>query len=677
MPLFDLLPRRTLCALIVFGWGIFPTGTSAKLNLERITPVAADQVVPVVDFLRPSMFEQPKLNPGGTHVAAITSGGTEQTQLMVHDLKTGESQLVADLGGMDIINLNWLNDERLVFFGISVKTDQGFFCAVNVSSLGIPYPLVQNGEFSLVGVPMDDRTRPLAYVRAGDVTDPKGEVAVIDTGVETAEIVQLSKTHHSAQDNEKIQRQNNRIMLERFPFLDFGTGHHYASDGVGNLAYATVWVEGWQQLHLWDGKAWQRSPADLEKLMLHGSGADGGEMIVSDLQYDGQPSAVRVMNIKTGELGPELLRDPGYDFTGWVVRDPGTRKIVGFDYQRSTPAMVWIDEGYQALHDTFKGSFPGKVVRIASVDESANVFVLQVFSDRHPSSYHVVNLAERTMGPLKDSRPWLDAARLSRVHNFKFKTAEGHKLDAYLTLPKGVSKTAPGPMVVLPHSGSSNGRDWVRTSTGYNPIAQFLASRGYIVLQPNYRGSPGTNWMFPEADQWDYLKMRDDVIAATKTAIRTKLVDPGRVAIMGERFGANLALACAVEAPDLYQGTIGIDGFYDWVEVMQDAGYNQHSNPNYNRWVAKLGSPKAEAAKYAAISPVNHVANLTSPVLVLQGQDAPAFYRHEGRRLIAALRKHDVPHDSLFTDRDGFGAYDVENRVKLYERLESFLRENL
>lgn len=683
MTQIDLTPQSragiglgALLAVLSFV-ALLPVPALSKLDLDRQEPVPANQVIPVEDFFRPAMFEQPKLNPSGTHVAALTSGGFEKKQLMVHDLSTGQAELVGDIGGMDVTGFDWLDDGRITFSCNSATTRQGFNLVVKLENLSSPYALFQNGGFSIVGIPMDDRQRPLAWASYGQVTDPLGEVAAMDTDVVNHTIIELSRTNDSTQAREKIERQNSRAMLQRYPFLDFGVGHSYGSDGFGNLAHATVWRNGLQELHRWDGDGWQPVGVDLEALDLFGAGTTGDEVVASELLYDGNPSALRILDLKTGQLGMELLRDKGYDFNGWVVRDPGTRSIVGLDFERSMPTFVWFDDGYRQLHETFKASFPKQVVRIVSVNETADTFVLQVYNDRHPPSYHIANIKERTMGPLKTARPWLDNDRLSRGSIFKYSTAEGHKMDVYITLPKGVSKENPAPMVVLPHNGPGTGLGWTRTRLGYHDVAQFLASRGYVVLRPNYRGSPGYNWKFPEADQWDYLKMADDVIRATRTALKTKLVDPSRVAIMGESFGAYLSLLSATEAPDLYKSTVLFNGFYDWSEVMRDSGYNQHSSPNHARWRLKLGDPGDSRDKYTRMSPVNHVGKLQGAVFVAQGRDNPELTRHESKRLVSALKRAKVKNESIFTDWIGYGNLDLENRVKVFTEIEGFLAKNL
>ncbi len=225
-------------------------------------------------------------------------------------------------------------------------------------------------------------------------------------------------------------------------------------------------------------------------MTVHGPGVEPGQVVVNLNRFDGEVSPVHLMDAATGKIGAEILKDTAYDFDRWIIRDPGTRKMVGIRFERTLPTFVWYDEGYQKLHAMFKSQFPKQVVDIASVDDALNVFVLAVHDDRSPMSYHLANLEKRFVGPLKNSRPWLDPQRLSRVSMIKFKTTEGHKLDAFLTLPKGASAKNPVPLVVVPHAGRNLYGGWSRNRLGYDDVAQFLASRATACSSPTIGARP-------------------------------------------------------------------------------------------------------------------------------------------------------------------------------------------
>jgi dipeptidyl aminopeptidase/acylaminoacyl peptidase len=226
-------------------------------------------------------------------------------------------------------------------------------------------------------------------------------------------------------------------------------------------------------------------------------------------------------------------------------------------------------------------------------------------------------------------------------------------------------------LVVYPHDGPDQRDRW-----GFDARAQHLASRGYAVLQPNYRGSSGYNWMFPESDQWDYVKMHKDVTAATKTVLRTGLIVKDRVAIMGETFGAYLALSGAVHEPDLYKCVVGIGGIYDWAEVMHEAKDSQYYSGQYGRWKLKLGDPNTEKEKFRRISPIHFVENMKAPMFVAHDKEDPNISVLESRRLVGELKDYGITHDTLYIAQEG-GMAHLANRVEVLEEVEAFLAKHL
>jgi dipeptidyl aminopeptidase/acylaminoacyl peptidase len=343
-------------------------------------------------------------------------------------------------------------------------------------------------------------------------------------------------------------------------------------------------------------------------------------------------------------------------------------------FERDGPNMVWFTKQYRHLQTMLEGYFPGLVVRILGSDQAEKVFLVATFSDRQATRYYMVDLAKRTFGLFKDSQPWIDPTRMQPVNIIKFKTRDGRQLDAYLTLPAGASKEHPPALVVLPHGGP-----WVRDSWGFHARneAQFLASRGYAVLQPNYRGSEGYDWMFSPEDRWDFRKMHDDVTDATKAMIESKLIDGSRVAIMGASFGGYLAISGVVNEPDLYRCAVTIAGVFDWADMIKDRKFDQFDNPSYGRLLRKLGDPAGQPEKFDAIAPGRHVDRIRVPVFVSHGRDDPVADISQSKHLVSELEKHHVPYESLLVSEEGHGMGHLKNEVELYTRIEAFLAKYL
>jgi len=254
----------------------------------------------------------------------------------------------------------------------------------------------------------------------------------------------------------------------------------------------------------------------------------------------------------------------------------------------------------------------------------------------------------------------------------KFKTRDGRKLDAYLTFPAGANKENPPPLVVLAH-----GEPWARDNWGFDGEVQFLACHGYAVLQPNYRGSTGYNWMFPEEDKWDFIKMHDDVTDATKTLIASGLVDKNRVGIMGASFGGYLAIAGVAHEPELYRCAVTNAGVFDWALQVQSEKYDQYDHPSYGRMIKKLGDPKKNEEKFTAMSPINFVDKIRVPVFVAAGTEDHVVGIQQSKRLVSALDKYKVPYEKLFVSDEGHGMSYLKDKVELYDRILVFLDKYL
>ena len=273
---------------------------------------------------------------------------------------------------------------------------------------------------------------------------------------------------------------------------------------------------------------------------------------------------------------------------------------------------------------------------------------------------------------IMNSAPWIDPARMQPMTVMKVKTRDGHDLDAYVTLPAGASKTHQAPLVVLPHGGP-----WARDVWGFDAEVQFLASRGYAVIQPNYRGSTGYDWRYPEEDRYQFRKMSDDTADATKTMLATGVVDPKRVAIMGTSFGGYLAISGLVNDSDLYRCGVTIAGVFDWAQVMKEEEFYQFDIPSYGWLKRKLGDPKKQKEFFDSISPMRHVDKIRVPVFVAHGKDDSTADIEESRHLLSQLDKYNVPHEVMFASEEGHGFHHLDNKVKLYSRIEAFLAKNM
>jgi dipeptidyl aminopeptidase/acylaminoacyl peptidase len=671
------IPRLVLIVALMLGAS--PLLRPDDSDLNRLAPVPDNQPIPVIDFLRPAIFQSPHLNSTGTDIAAIITVGNDRHLLTVYNLKTKQQQAVGGPGESDVYDIRWLDAKRLVFQLSSQKYwGMGLFAA-NADDLNDCYPLVQFYGTSLVSVPADDRLRPLAWNRfdASNFGKDLG-VSSLNTDIQsTGKTVNvnaiMADTLEGLSAFKDAQANNERHIVDRYPQPP-GTVQGYMADKDGHLAYAFADVGKWHSVYRLAGDHWVNLPIDTEKWIILSAGDDPGQLVVVGKEYTGQPHPLQFMDAATGKPGEVIIQNKSYDFLGWLYRDPVSHVMIGASSEREGPHSVWFTDAYQGLQKVLDSFFPGQVVRIVGSNDAQSLFLVGTSSDREPMVYHWVDLATKTAGLVKHSCPWIDPKRMRPMGVFPFKTRDGYDLIAYLTLPAGASKAHPAPLVVLSHGGP-----WLHDGWGYDGEVQLLASRGYAVLQTNYRGSTGKDWMFAHHENWDFLKMHYDVADATRAVIASGLVDPGRVAIMGGSFGAYLAVEGVVDDPTLYRCAVGISGVYDWGQFMDEKHRNKEffGDLSFGAMMEREGDPALNKEKYDAISPARHIDRLRVPVFISHGGYDQIADIGQATHLEDELRKHNASYEKNIVATEVHGMAHLSNNVVLYDKILAFLDRNM
>jgi dipeptidyl aminopeptidase/acylaminoacyl peptidase len=546
--------------------------------------------------------------------------------------------------------------------------------AADIDDLSHAYPIQQYSGSSLISIPLKNRNEPLIWNRRDIENFQDTGVVAANSNIQTGDFVDFTAAQMDLGGRlSRVRTNNRRTILRSYPPAGAnGTTYRYMADKTGELAYGFTSERGIQTMLRLDGEKWVKCPVDLEQIDVVGNANDPGQVLVVGPWAGGKARPLQLMDAATGKLGDVALQDQNYDFNGWTYRNPANGDLLGAIFEKGGPRVYWFNEEYAALQKILDGMFPGVVTRIYGSDERHKIFLVATFSDKQPTVYHWVNLETRKAGVFKNSAPWIDPARMQPMQILPFKTRDGHRLDAYLTLPAGASKTNPAPLVVFCHGGP-----WARDTWGYRGTVQFLAHHGYAVLQPNYRGSTGSVGRFPREDQYDFIKMHHDVTDAVKAALGTGMVDGNRTGIMGGSFGGYLAISGVAHETDLYRCAVTNAGVFDWALQLQAEKYDQFDGPQYGWMVRQLGDPKKQPAKYEAMSPIKHVKNIRVPVFVAGGKDDQTVEIQQSRRLISELEKHKVPYEKFFVGGEGHGMAFLKNEIEYNDQVLAFLDQNL
>lgn len=637
--------------------------------LDRLTPVPETEPIPIIDFFRPNLFVHPRLNPAGTHFAAIYSVGDDRRDLVTMDLTTKKMGRLTGGGEYDVAHFNWLNDQRLLFSIIKDKLYSVGLFAVSLDRFGGAYPLQRYNVVIPVGFPRARPTEVIIWIKnSAKDHAADGGVFRIDTRKKSFD----SKDASIALSGDDGLR---ALVVRRYPDPKEGDVVSYISDKDGELAFALIAKNGVFTLHRLVDDKWIRCPIDLDDVTLVDVGEKPDELIVLGPRRDDKPRALYLLNAATGELGAILAEDDKYNLRNIdVFRHPTDGHILGIQYHQVQPGAIWFDPGYEKLQRSLAATFPEKSVTILGGDRSEKQFFVCVSSDIDPGTYYLIQVENNSMGVVKitSMAPWIDGKRMCPMKKLSYKARDGRKIEGFVTLPAGATQQTPVPLVVLPHGGP-----WASDSWGWDSEVQFLASRGYAVFQPNYRGSTGTDWQFPEEDLWAFRKMHDDVTDGVKQLLKTGLIDPDRIAIMGASFGGYLAVCGVAFEPDLYRCAVTLSGIFDWERVIKESRGNEYRRSSYGVLRRHLGTPAEHQEMFNRISPLKSVSHIKVPVFVAHGGEDVVADVAESKKLIAELKKYKVPFEKQIESDEGHGFHKLENEVELYTAVEAFFKKNL
>lgn len=341
----------------------------------------------------------------------------------------------------------------------------------------------------------------------------------------------------------------------------------------------------------------------------------------------------------------------------------------GVRFDAAKPVVEYLDPAsdWAGLHAGLMDHFRGQLVSLEDVSRDGKTVLVFAWGDRNPGAWHVWHADEKRLRLVAESRPWLKASQLAPVRPITFTASDGLAVHGFLTAP---ASDGPRPLVVLPHGGPHGPYDrW-----GYDPDAQFLASRGYGVLQVNYRGSGGRGMDFERKGyrQWGG-RMQDDIADGVKWAIAQKLADPQRICSFGASYGGYAAMMQVIRFPELYRCAIGYVGVYD-LDVFRKEGDIPDSGTGRRYLEQVIGS---DAETIREWSPARNVAGIKVPVMLVQGALDKRVPMDQLNALNRAMSAAGVKAETMVASDEGHGFYSPENRAELYRRIEAFLGRHI
>ncbi|QDH71304.1 alpha/beta hydrolase family protein [Marilutibacter alkalisoli] len=614
-------------------------------------------------FLKRDTFGTIKISPDGRYYAATVPMG-DRTGMVIVDREAKRFVSKATGGRKSTVaNFWWVDDARVV---IAMAETEG--------SKDTPYLTGQLHMFDIEGGSVRNvfgvRIEPGMTARIGG--PPSDMATLVDPLIDSADEILIAVWQPSSTPQTRVERLNlksrrtRRVASAPVGRADFtvdARGQVRFADGADSRNYRRLYYRAG------DKADWQLVSAQEERgevVSALGLSADGGTAWLRVKRPDG-PDRIEAMDTASLERKP-LLRDERVD-PYKILYDRDGRTPIGVQYMDDGVHSRFFDEtsemarSYRALEK----AFPGSAVDFTSFTRDGKLALMQVWNDRTAGDYALFDMQARTADGVFESRKWLAPTALPRSERIELQARDGVRLNGYLTRPQGWTRGA-SPMVVMPHGGPFG----IFDEWGYDTDTQILAAAGYAVLRVNYRGSGNYGLEFKQlgAQQWGGT-MQDDLTDATRWAVGQGIADGGRICIFGGSYGGYAALMGVAREPALYRCAVGYVGVYD-LELMHREDSRQAAWLRHwaNDWVGERNT-------LAERSPVNLAGSIKAPVFLAAGGDDHRAPIAHSKRMEKALRKADVPVETLYYDSEGHGFVDDGHRREFYTRLLDFLARHL
>lgn len=655
-------------------------GALAVLAVAVAGPSQAQAPADVARFVDPVSAFGAAISPGGGYIAYIRRTDAGQ-QIIVVDMATNTGRpiqsLARNLGEYNWVG--WKNDNRLIVnlvlkmqvesrapTGSRARRDQAFEARferiVAMDRNGGNFVQMFEGQMRRIGFGSNSMLDPL-------VNDPNHIlVAATDSGG-----IGVWRADINTGRSERVANGDDRT----FAYATDGEGYPVIRMDafVDNSGYRVLrrasGAQDWVQVL----EARRAQAINSEDFTLVGAGPGPSKVYVLARPNGRDMTALYLFDTATGEYGAPLQESAASDVAApWLNATThqliATCEVVHRRACRARePAM---QRHFGAIDSFFERAAE---VTLAGMSADGSRWLLSVNGPLETAGYFVYQPSATHMQTVANAYPSVDTSALSPIQVVQYQSRDNTPLWAYVTARPGA--TGPRPMVVMPHGGPES-----RDAYGYDSFAQLLASRDYVVLQPNFRGGAGFGRAFADAGrgQWG-LRMQDDVTDAVRHMIATGVADPQKICIVGASYGGYAALAGAALTADLYKCAVSIAGPTDLVETVrsQVSSGGGRGGASYHYWKTSIGDPGADGARLNAASPRRLADRITIPVLLIHGEADDVVPIRQSEVMQQALNGAGRQTRLIRLPEEGheWDAWTRENRLTMYREVEAFLAQHL
>lgn len=647
--------------------------------LAGLASAAAAQAPTAAEFAERPLLSQATLSPTGRYMAFVVRSG-DASALQVRDLETGEttalvaSNAAEEFGGTYIDWAYWKTEDRLIVglsnleVGRTGNRETGDIHTVRYGRT--IHSIARDGQSQInLEAPRAKRGDPgeLLALLADDPRHILMTFEDVNGGLDVARVDVVTGASETILDGDRRIR---GYTVDRAGDIVARTAMRGT---MGNVLVMEArgdddrWIEMFRLR--------KDQIRELPDYAFFGPTDKANEVYVgvsSDVEGGDPTAGVHIYDFATRTLGPTLWRNERYDVSGIVVEAASSR-FLGGCYVEDVYRCDYVDPVRQAtMQDIRLAIGPQYSISITSQAREGTRWLIHASAPNDPGRYFLFDTATNSLTPFT-RRFRIPTEALGRTERVDWQAADGQALFGYLTRPAGAEGAA-APLVVMPHGGPE-----ARDAFAWDVWVQFLASRGYQVFQPNFRGSSGLGRAFAEAGygQWGLL-MQDDVTAGVEHLVSSGLADRERVCIVGSSYGGYAALQAGATRPDLYRCVIAASGVSDLMAMMRWVR-SEHGGDSdtYEYWLKSIGDPGADRARLEAASPIGRVRDWRPPTLLIHGERDGVVPFEQSERMERALRGAGKDVRLIELENQGHSNWTSAIETRVMEEMEGFLAEHL
>tara|TARA_R110000751_G_scaffold280721_2_gene383209 strand:- start:262 stop:2226 length:1965 start_codon:yes stop_codon:yes gene_type:complete len=622
------------------------------------------------NYAKHAQFINMKISPDGKHLAATTRTETGAIRLTI--LNVSNNEIVSITEGKEseaVADFGWADNERVI---VSLAQEYGSYDAPMAT--GDLLSINVNGKNkTIIAGPRSDDSR-IRIARIIDLLPEVDDELIISSFSPFSEEPYLELQRVKASSGRKqnmgklplrvYKGTNTSVLLDHNGIARLATGVAPDKNNQSIVVTRDNKDDEWHEVLRFDSDSGSFTPLTFL--------ADNSTVVgISDNTTD--TLSISSFDLKTNKQTVQVTH-PDTDLLPIVSINNGkVNEVIGASYELDSIENVFLeditDTGFADILASLSNSFKNQTVEITSSTLDNAKLVITVSSVNNPKQFYLFDTKKRRLSVIIKSKPWLDKKNIPKTSLISYKTRDGIHVRGLLTLPLDANKNLP--LVMHPHGGPHGIRDSLSTLSS---DAKVLASHGYAVFQPNYRGSGGYGKDFMQRGYQNWgTSMIDDMTDGVNFLIEQGVVDKNRVCSYGASYGGYAAIQSAIREPDLYKCAVGFVGVYD-LQLMFEEGDISESSSGLNYLESVL--PKTKELREAQ-SPVYNVDKLKAPVFIIQGGQDVRVPEEHAFRLRNALKKRNHPVEWMYKKGEGHGFYKPEHNVERWEKMLTFLEKNI